>query len=195
MGFAGFSKFRFDKTGKLPHITHRQFNCSRTRQRSPNSNTMEFILSFLKNPISIAALSGLGVGLLLSLFILIKTRIYRRELDDEIADARYDYRRLEEQMNAQMRISAKAQDELQARIDEQQQRIHHLQTSLETLSQKPGKKELRQLQLYERTLELMEQRSPNAMLSWENAQTEALEQMAAIDKGLKPMLRKVFKSE
>lgn|SRR5690606_6627819 len=156
---------------------------------------MEFILSFLKNPISIAALSGLGVGLLLSLFILIKTRIYRRELDDEIADARYDYRRLEEQMNAQMRISSKAQDELQSRIDEQQQRIQHLQTSLETLSQKPGKKELRQLHLYERTLELMEQRSPNAMLAWENAQTEASEQMAAIDKGLKPMLRKVFKSE
>ena len=156
---------------------------------------MDFIMTFLKNPITIAVLYGLGAGLILSLVILIKTRLYRKELEDEISDTRYDYRRLEEQMNTQMRVSARAQEELQQQIDAKQKQIENLQTTLETLSTKSGKKELKNLHLFEATLEQLEKDSPNAMLAWQNAKTKAEENMADIDKGLKPMLRKVFKSE
>jgi len=156
---------------------------------------MDFILTFLKNPITIAAISGLVAGLILSIIILIKTRIYRKELEEEISDTRYDYRRLEEQMNTQMRVCAKAQDELHLQIEEQKKQITNLKTSLETLNTKPGKKEMRTLQLFDLTLELMEKDSPNAMLAWENAKNKANESMAEVDKGIKPMLRRVFKSE
>lgn len=159
------------------------------------STSMDFIITFLKNPLTIAALAGLGTGLILSLVILIKTRLYRKELEEEIADTRYDYRRLEEQMNTQMRVSAKAQEELQNQLDEKLKQVTNLQTTLETLSSKAGKKELKTLQLYEKSLEHLEQDSPNALLAWENARTKATEHMTEIDKGLKPMLRKVFKSE
>ncbi len=156
---------------------------------------MDFITTFLKNPITIAAICGLATGLVLSLIVLVKTRIYRKELEDEISDTRYDYRRLEEQMNTQMRVSAKAQDDLQAQIEERNQQILNLQSTIETLGSKAGKKELRTLRLYERTLEIMEEDGPNSLLAWENAKTKATEDLGDIDKGLKPMFRKVFKSE
>jgi len=156
---------------------------------------MEFIITFLKNPITLALIGGMAAGLVLSLIILIKTRIYRKELEDEISDTRYDYRRLEEQMNTQMRISLKAQDDLRAQIEDYKRQVSNLQSSLETMSAKAGRKELRNLQLYELTLELMEKDAPNAMLAWDNAKTKANEKLAEIEKGFKPMLRKVFKAD
>ena len=156
---------------------------------------MDLITNFLKQPVTLATLIGLAMGLMLSLVVLIKARLYRKELEDEISDTRYDYRRLEEQMNTQMRVSAKAQDELQQKIEEQKRQIQNFQTTIEALNEKPGRKELRLLHLYSHTLELLEQEAPNALLAWQNAKTKAAEHLAAADKGLKPMLRKVFKSE
>lgn len=156
---------------------------------------MDFIITFLLNPVTIGTLSGLGFGLILTLIALIRTRIFKRELEDEIADARYDYRRLEDQMNTQMRVSAKAQEELLKEIEAHKEIIHNLETSLTKRNSKAGRKEMRMLHTYEKAEELLAKKSPGSLLAWENAKKEAEADFQDADKGLKPIFRKVFGSE
>jgi septal ring factor EnvC (AmiA/AmiB activator) len=149
----------------------------------------------LQNPVTIGTLSGLFAGLLFSVVILIKTRVYRNELEDEIADARYDFRRLEEQLNTQMRVSAKAQDELQRSLEAANATIQKLETSLGQSQQKPGRKELRQLAIMLRAVEILAERAPGYQLAWEQAIAEAEAQIRDSEKGIIPLLRKVFPGE
>ena len=153
---------------------------------------MDFIITFLKNPVTIGTLSGLGFGLILTLVALIKTRIFKRELEDEIADARYDYRRLEDQMNTQMRVSAKAQEELLKDIEEHKAIIRNLEQALEKRNAKAGRKEMRILHMYEIAEQIFSKKNPGSVLAWENAKKEAETDLQSAEKGLKPMLRKVF---
>ena len=153
---------------------------------------MDFIVTFLKNPITIGTLSGLGFGLILTLIALIKTRIFKRELEDEIADARYDYRRLEDQMNTQMRVSAKAQEELLKEIEEHKSVIEKLEHSLEKRNAKAGRKEMRTLHMYEIAEQVFAKENPGSLLAWENAKKEAENDLLSAERGLKPMLRRVF---
>ena len=153
---------------------------------------MDFIVTFLKNPVTIGTLSGLGFGLILTLIALIRTRMFKRELEDEIADTRYDYRRLEDQMNTQMRVSAKAQNELIKEIEEHKTIIENLQKALDKRNTKAGRKELRALHIYEIAEQIFARENPGTVLGWENAKKEAEVELQAAEKGLKPMLRKVF---
>lgn len=156
---------------------------------------MDFITTFLRYPVTIGTLSGLVFGLLISLIILVKTRFLKKELEDEIADTRYDYRRLEELMNTQMRVTAKAQDELTTEIEGHQKSIVNLQTSLASYKHKPGRKELRLLHTYERAQSIMTKNASGSVLAWENAKKEAEAELLDTDKGIKPILRKVFGSD
>jgi hypothetical protein len=156
---------------------------------------MDFIITFLRNPVTIGTLFGLGFGLILTLIALIRTRIFKRELEDEIADARYDYRRLEDQMNTQMRVGAKAQEELLKEIEEHKAIIHNLELSLSKRNSKAGRKELRSLHIFERAEEILAKKSPGSILAWENAKNEAEADFQDADKGFKPLFRKVFGSE
>jgi hypothetical protein len=153
---------------------------------------MELITTFLHNPVTIGTLAGLFVGLIISIIILVRTRIYRNELDDEIADARYDFRRLEEQLNTQMRVSSKAQDELQRELDVSRATVQKLESGLAQAQQKPGRRELRQLAIMQRAAEILTERAPGYQLAWEQALAEAEIQVKDSEKGILPLLRKVF---
>lgn len=150
------------------------------------------ISEYLQNPIVIATLSGLALGLFAVFIILVKTRIYKNELEDELRDARYDYRRLEDQLNTQMRVSLKAQEDLVSEKNNLLKRIENLELSLDTLSKKPGRKDLKNLILMEKTLEKYLAETPSASLLWDKSKTEAEQELKETETGLAPLLKKAL---
>jgi uncharacterized protein (DUF3084 family) len=156
---------------------------------------MDWILSFLRHPITLSVLGGLCVGLLVSLYLLIRTRMFRRELEEELADARYDYRRLEDQLNTQMRVAAKAQEELLRECSQYQASIQRLESMVEQLQQKPGRKEQKQLVLLQRASERLAQRAPGYQLAWEQAIQESEAELKDEEKGIGAVFRKVFSGD
>ena len=153
---------------------------------------MDFVITFLKEPVTIGVLSGLALGLIITLVILIKTRIFKNELEQEIRDTRYEYRRLEDQLNTQMRVSSRKQDELTAEIEQYRATVQANEEKLKTANQKPGRRELRKLELYQRAEQIMAEQSPGSTLAWENAMKSAEAELKEAEKGFKPMMRKVF---
>jgi uncharacterized protein YlxW (UPF0749 family) len=153
---------------------------------------MDFLITLLRNPVTIGTLAGLSLGLVCTLVILIKTRLFKKELEDEISDTRYDFRRLEEQMHKQLSISARTQEDLQAAINDRDEQIKSLQANIESVSRKPGRKELKTLYQYDRAIEILHEDSSGTVLAWENALKKAEAEYAEAEKGLKPILRKVF---
>lgn len=101
-------------------------------------------------------------------------------------------RELRKSLQTQMELTQRGH---QSALDENAaltKRCAHLETSLAALSQRPGKAEMKTLYAYDRALHILYGRTPGFATAWESALAEAQQEMESQDKGLKPLLRKVF---
>lgn len=129
--------------------------------------------------------SGLGFGLLVALSVWIgKWRAQatlKRELDD-----------LKKHLQTQLSINAKGYDELQQELKRLKQENDNLRATVSTLSNKPGRAELRTLQVWDKALRNMTLSSPGFAPAWELAVMEANKEIQDTDTGVKALVRKVF---
>ncbi|MFM7425088.1 MAG: hypothetical protein ACKO7W_08880 [Elainella sp.] len=129
--------------------------------------------------------SGLGFGLLVALSVWIgKWRTQsslKRELDD-----------LKKHLQTQLSINAKGYDELQKELKRLKQENDNLRTTVATLSNKPGRAELRTLQVWDKALRSMTLSSPGFAPAWEMAVIEANKEVQDTETGVKALVRKVF---
>ena len=67
----------------------------------------------------------------------------------------------------------------------------NLRITVHTLSQKPGRKEIKQLHLYQKAIDLMMQRTPGFAPAWQNTLKEAEEEIRKTEQGLIPFLKRL----
>jgi hypothetical protein len=129
--------------------------------------------------------TGLGLGLLVALFVWINKwragAATRREMEE-----------LKKHLQTQMSINAKGYDEMQQELKRLKQENENLRITVATLSNKPGRAELKTLQVWDKALRIITVNSPGFAPAWEMAVNEAKKETTEIDTGVKALVRKVF---
>lgn len=151
---------------------------------------MDTLLPYLYHPFAL----GLYLGLLIAMFIW-KSGFSRQR------NARSEQRRLQRELDelrghlhTQLKINATGSDTLQRQLEELRVHNENLRVNLATLQQKPGRAELRHLQVLEAAVSRMREQAPGFAAAWERALREAEADLHAADSGLKKLMRRVLPS-
>jgi hypothetical protein len=129
--------------------------------------------------------AGLGLGLLITLLVWISKRQTRGELRKEIET-------LKSYLNTQMSINSKGYEELRREVETLRKQNENLRVTVATLSNKPGRTELKTLHIWDKALRSLVVTSPGFAPAWEIALAEAQKSVEETDTGVKALVRKVF---
>ncbi|MBT8036255.1 MAG: hypothetical protein KJO21_01805 [Verrucomicrobiae bacterium] len=117
----------------------------------------------------------------------------------DIVMLRKDQKRLEGEnkdlqghLNTQLKINATGNEQLQNQLDELRGQNETLRGNLNVARQKPGRAELRHLQVMESAVSAMREQAPGFASAWEKALREAEAGQEAAEGGLKKLMRKVL---
>lgn len=129
--------------------------------------------------------AGLGIGLLVALFGWIANWRAKSSLRQEIGD-------LQKHLHTQMNITAKGYEELQQEVERLKKENENLRITVATLSNKPGRAEVKTLHVWDKAIKNMTLKSPVFAPAWEMAVAEAKQEIDQVESGVKALVRKVF---
>ncbi len=128
-------------------------------------------------------IAGAVVGYMLS---YIKSRFELRAYKKEL-------REYKEHLNRQMKISDEGNRNIEKELAKLKKDNENLRISVKTLGQKPGRAELRLLNIYDGALRKMMLKAPGFSSAWEVSLQEAEREYEENEKGFKSIIKKVFK--
>jgi len=134
-------------------------------------------------PLTILMLiAGVAVGWVLSYFkSLFEIRRYKNELKE-----------YKEHLDRQMKITNEGNKSLNNDLEKLRKDNENLRVSVKTLGQKPGRAELRLLNIYDSALRKMMAKAPGFSPAWESALQEAEREYEENETGFKTIIKKVF---
>lgn len=135
-------------------------------------------------------------GLVVGLFLLVMVwRLMRKDitmLRSEKKRLQEENKELQGHLNTQLKINAKGNDQLEADLIELREQNENLRSNLNVAKQKPGRAELRHLQMMENAVSVMREQAPGFAPAWEKAMRDAEAAELAAEGGLKKLIRKVL---
>lgn len=146
---------------------------------------------------STGAGSGLFVGLLIASICwlrgIITARGLRKQKDTEMTTLRGEIDRMQEHLHTQMRINAKGNEKLETEATDLRKQNENLRIENSSLRQKPGHKEIRQLEVYDRAVQKMNARAPGFAPAWQSALAEAETEQHNAEGGVAGFVRRIFR--
>ena len=127
-------------------------------------------------------IAGVVVGWFLS---FIKSRF-------EVSGYKKEIKEYKEHLNRQMKITNEGSKNLEQDLEKLKKENENLRISVQTLGQKPGRAELRLLNIYDAALRRMMMKAPGFSSAWEMSLQEAEREYEENEKGLKGIIKKVF---
>jgi len=118
-------------------------------------------------------------------FSYIKSRFELRGYKKEIQEYK-------EHLNRQMKITSEGSKNLEEELLRVKKESENLRISLQTMSQKPGRAEVRLLNIYDGALRKMMLRAPGFSSAWEISLQESEREYEENEKGFKSIIKKVF---
>ncbi|MGB0992431.1 MAG: hypothetical protein ACPG32_08175 [Akkermansiaceae bacterium] len=137
---------------------------------------------------------GLLVGLLLA---ATTWRLMRKDIttlrveNKRVSD---ENKELQTHLNTQLKINSKGNEQLQEQLDDLREQNENLRNNIHVLKQKPGRNELRHLQIMEAAAAAMREQAPGFAPAWEKSLREAETAHEAAEGGFKKLIRKVIPS-
>jgi len=132
--------------------------------------------------IVVYVIAGIAVGWVLSYFkSLFQIRKYKKEIAG-----------LQDHLNRQMKITSEGSKSIEKELEKLKKENENLRISVKTLGQKPGRAELRLLNIYDSALRKVMARVPGFSSAWEGALSEAEREYEENEKGIKAIVRKVL---
>ncbi len=128
---------------------------------------------------------GLYIGIFIALFIFIREKAAARRLKKEIV-------RLKAHIQAKLEIEAESVEKRKREIDELKQQNENLRVSLQTWSEKAGRREIKQLHLYQKAVEILTEKAPGFAQSWQSALRDGEEEMKRIHLGAIPFVKRLL---
>jgi len=110
-------------------------------------------------------------------------RVHKKELQE-----------YKEHLNRQMKITSEGNKNLENEMYDLKKVNENLRATVQTLSNKPGRAEIRLLNIYDSTLRKMMHKAPGFSGAWEVSLQESEKDYEESEKGLKTVVRKVFGS-
>jgi len=135
---------------------------------------------------------GFALGFLILVFVWKSGFTARRTLNREIVRIKKELEDLQGHLNTQLKINAGGNEKLQGELDELRQQNENLRVNIAQFQQKPGRAELRQLQILETAAGRMRERAPGFAPAWEQALREAEDEFKQAEGGFKRLVRRVM---
>jgi glucose-6-phosphate-specific signal transduction histidine kinase len=142
---------------------------------------VEGLLGYLLRPFFI----GLYIGIVGCIFFLIQGKVRARRLKKEIG-------RLKQHMQTKLEIEAEESERRKKELHDLRGQNENLRITLQEYMQKPGRREIRQLQVYQRAIEILTEKAPGFAQSWLSALKEGEEEARIAEKGFVPFFRKLL---
>ncbi|MGI6639639.1 MAG: hypothetical protein ACOX4Z_11550 [Desulfobulbus sp.] len=139
--------------------------------------------SLLFNPFT----TGLAVGLAVALVVWVRGWLKVREL-------RRSLNKLREHLHIKLEIDASETERRKHEMDTIRQERDNLRNMVQVLNQKPGRPELRQMQVYQRAVEIMFEKSPGFAPAWQITLKEAEEELRQAERGIIPFFKRMTNS-
>lgn len=151
---------------------------------------MEFLKNLFLHPFTLGLIVGLLPTALAWKNSLANSLLWKKEkqkLDQELRD-------LQTHLNTQLKITATGNEALQKELEQLRLQNETLRINLAATQQKPGRAEMRQLQIIEVAVSTMREQAPGFAAAWERAIREAEELAGQQESGLKKLMRRVMPS-
>ena len=110
-----------------------------------------------------------------------EVRTYKKELKE-----------YKEHLNRQMKLTNEGSKNLEEELESLKKANESLRVTVQTLGQKPGRAEIRLLNIYDAALRKMMLKAPGFSSAWEVSLQEAEREYEENEKGLKSIIKKVF---
>lgn len=133
------------------------------------------------NPIII----GLAIGLTLGLVIYISEFIKRNKLKKEIKS-------LKLHLYQKMDIDSEANEMKKDQIETLKKENENLRISVESLSQKPGRREIINYHIYQKAVDKVLETAPGFSPLWQKALKEATKEIEEFEVGKLPFIKKLL---
>lgn len=127
---------------------------------------------------------GLGIGLLICLIVYIREEMKRGPLKKEIKS-------LKNHLHEKMEIDAEATHRKVKEIENLKLENENLRISVQSLSQKPGRREIINLHVYQKALAIMTESAHGFAPMWQKALNQAEQEVEAFEKGKSSFLKKI----
>ncbi len=134
-------------------------------------------------------LTFLGYGTLLGLAVAAWVAFSgwqrRRSLEAEVL-------KLRAHLQVHMEITHEGSEQRKHELEQLRQENENLRVTLKAWQQKPDRRELRALEVYDRAVRQLQASAPGFAVHWENSLREAEQHVEQIDRGLLAFARRLF---
>jgi hypothetical protein len=127
---------------------------------------------------------GVLIGLAVAFWIALSAWNRRRAIEAEL-------RRLRQHLQDQMEITHEGAQQRKLELERLRQENENLRVTLKAWQQKPDRRELRMLQVYDHALHQLLSNAPGFSPHWENALQDAEQRVAQIDSGIVAFARRL----
>ncbi len=142
-----------------------------------------WISDILANPF----LRGLCIGLAVAVVFWVRGWMKARELNGNL-------KKLREHLHTKLEIDSAENERRKEEMDKIKQERDNLRNMVQVLNQKPGRQELRQVQVYQKAIEIMFEKSPGFAPAWQITVKEAEEEMKRAERGIIPFFKRMTTS-
>lgn len=134
-------------------------------------------------------LIGFVFGLVVALVIFVWETIKRKSLENK---KNYEIKNLKDMLAQRMDIESEGLTKLKTEMDEIKKQNENLRITNANLIQKPGRKEVNQLQIYQKAVDRLIINSPGFGAAWQSALKESEEEFEKIFTGAKSFWTKII---
>ncbi len=142
-----------------------------------------WLSSLLFNPFT----AGLVIGLIVAAVVWVRGVLKTRSLNASL-------KKLREHLHTKLEIDSEENERRKAELATVKQERDNLRNMVQVLNQKPGKTELRQMQVYQKAIEIMFEKSPGFAPAWQITMKEADEEIQQAEKGIIPFFKRMTSS-
>ncbi len=138
-------------------------------------------MAIISNPFA----KGLALGILFCIIIYIRGFIRRNELTKEV-------NRLRAHLHTKLEIDSSENERRKTELERLKQERDNLRITVQSLNQKPGRKEIRQYFIYQTALDIMFEKAPGFAPAWQITLKEAEGLFEKSEKGVVPLLKRLM---
>ncbi|KAB2892110.1 MAG: hypothetical protein F9K32_01750 [Desulfobulbaceae bacterium] len=128
---------------------------------------------------------GLTLGLFICIVVYIRGFLRRRELTKEVE-------RLRTHLHTKLEIDSADNERRKNELNTLRQERDNLRITVQSLNQKPGRKEIRQYFIYQTALDIMFEKAPGFAPAWQITLKEAEGLFEKSERGVVPLLKRLM---
>ena len=134
-------------------------------------------------------LIGLGIGVVLAIVLVVVLSVRRHK---EILESKKETERLKRMLTDRMDLESEGLAKLKEQNEDLKKQNENLRISLNSYSQKPGRKELARLQVYQLAVDRLTINSPGFGAAWQAALKESEDEFQKTYVGVQPFIKRLI---